>query len=169
MADFFGNLKENLESLGKTISEKAEVVAKKTEEAACVVAKKTEETVEVQKIKSQIRVMERNNERDFQDIGKIVYERYQKGKETDVEFIELCEAISEREESIDNYKKQVAEIKGLDVCPNCKEHVEANVVFCPKCGTKIEEECCDEDEFEEAEFEEEDFKEVAEEAEEKTE
>ena len=169
MADFFGNLKENLESLGKTISEKAEVVAKKTEEAACVVARKTEETVEVQKIKSQIRVMERNNERDFQDIGKIVYERYQKGKETDAEFIELCEAISEREESIDNYKKQVAEIKGLDVCPNCKEHVEANVVFCPKCGTKIEEECCDEDEFEEAEFEDEDFKEVAEEAEEKTE
>ena len=33
MADFLGNLKENLENLGKTISEKAEVVAKKTEEA----------------------------------------------------------------------------------------------------------------------------------------
>ena len=29
MADFFGNLKGNLESLGKTISEKAEVVSKK--------------------------------------------------------------------------------------------------------------------------------------------
>ena len=28
MADFFGNLKGNLESLGKTISEKAEVVAR---------------------------------------------------------------------------------------------------------------------------------------------
>lgn len=160
MADFFGNLKGNLESLGKTISEKAEVVAKKTEEAVEVVAKKTEETVEVQKIKSQIRVMERNNERDFQDIGKIVYERYQKGKEIDAEFVELCEAISEREESIDNYKKQVAEIRGLDVCPSCKAHVEANVVFCPKCGAKIEEECCDEDEFED-----EDFKEVAEETE----
>ena len=65
MADFFGNLKGNLESLGKTISEKAEVVSKKTEEA-----------VEIQKIKSQIRVMERNNERDFEDIGKIIYERF---------------------------------------------------------------------------------------------
>ena len=158
MADFFENLKGNLESLGKTISEKAEIVAKKTEEAASVVAKKTEETVEVQKIKSQIRVMERNNERDFQDIGKMVYERYQKGKEVDPEFVELCEAISEREDSIDDYKKQVAKIKGLDVCPSCKAHVEGNVVFCPKCGMKIDDEHGTEEIFEEAEFEEEETK-----------
>lgn len=136
MADFFGNLKENLESLGKTISEKAEVVSKKTEEA-----------VEVQKIKSQIRVMERNNERDFQDIGKIIYDQFKKGKVVDSEFVELCEAIEDREASIDEYKKQVAEIKGLDVCPNCKEHVEPSVVFCPKCGVKIEQESYDEDQF----------------------
>lgn len=155
MANFFEDLKGNLENLGKTISEKAEVVAKKTEEAVEVVAKKTEETVEVQKIKSQIRVMERNNDRDLQDIGKMVYERYQKGKEVDAEFVELCEAISEREESIDDCKKQVAEIKGLDVCPSCKAHVEANTVFCPKCGVKIEEDCCEETEFED-EFEDED-------------
>ena len=136
MADFFGNLKESLESLGKTISEKAEVVAKKTEEA-----------VEVQKIKSQIRVMERNNERDFQDIGKIIYDQFKKGKVVDSEFVELCEAIEDREASIDEYKKQVAEIKGLDVCPNCKEQVEPSVVFCPKCGVKIEQESYDEDQF----------------------
>ena len=145
MADFFGSLKENLESLGKTISEKAEVVAKKTEEAVEVVAKKTEETVEVQKLKSQIRVMERNNERDFQDIGKMVYERYQKGKEVDAEFVEFCEAIKERETSIEEYKKQVAELKGLDVCPKCKAHVETNATFCPKCVAKIEEDVFEEE------------------------
>ncbi len=145
MADFFGNLMENLESLGKTISQKAEVVAKKTEEAVEVVAKKTEETVEVQKLKSQIRVMERNNERDFRDIGKIIFERFQKGEEIDTEFTELCEAIKERETSIDGYRKQVAELKGLDVCPKCKVHVEGNVVFCPKCGAKIEEDVFEEE------------------------
>lgn len=155
MANFFDDLKGNLESLGKIISEKAEVIAKKTEEAASVVAKKTEETVEVQKIKSQIRVMERNNDRDLQDIGKMVYERYQKGLEVDTEFMELCEAISERETNIDDCKKQVAKIKGLDVCPSCKSHVEANTVFCPKCGVKIDEDACEEADFED-EFEEED-------------
>lgn len=128
MADFFGNLKGNLESLGKTISEKAEVVSKKTEEA-----------VEIQKIKSQIRVMERNNERDFEDIGKIIYERFKKGNVVDTEFVELCEAIEDREESIEAYKKQVATIKGLDVCSNCGAHLEPSVIFCPKCGSKVEE------------------------------
>ncbi len=162
MADFFGNLKGNLENLGKTISEKAEVVAKKTEEAVEVVAKKTEETVEVQKVKSQIRVLERSNERDFQDIGKIVYERYQKGRVIDTEFVDLCEAISTREDSIERYKKQVAEIKGLDVCPNCKEHVEADVVFCPKCGAKIED-AADEEEIDKVLFEEEAAEETEEE------
>lgn len=137
MADFFGNLKGNLENLGKTISEKAEVVTKKTEEA-----------VEIQKIKSQIRVMERNNERDFEDIGKIIYERYKKGKVVDTEFVDLCEAIEERDASIEAYKKQVATIKGLDVCPNCKEHLEPTVVFCPKCGAKVEQDVVDEEEFE---------------------
>lgn len=136
MADFFGNLKGNLESLGKTISEKAEVVSKKTEEA-----------VEIQKIKSQIRTMERSNERDFQDIGKMVYDQFKKANAVGAELVELCEAIANREESIAEYKKQVAEIKGLDVCPNCEEHLEPGVTFCPKCGVKVEQEVLDDEEF----------------------
>lgn len=138
MADFFDDLKENLGDWGKVISEKAEVVVKKTGEAASVVAKKTEETVEIQKLQSQIRVLKRNNERDFRDIGKMVYERYQKKEEINEEYVELCEAITERKKSIEDYKSQIAKIKGLDVCPNCGEHVESNVSFCSKCGTKLE-------------------------------
>ena len=140
MADFFGNLRENLESLGKTISEKAEVVSKKTEDA-----------VEIQKIKSQIRVMERNNERDLQDIGKMIYDQFKKGQLVDTQFVELCEAIEDREESIEAYNKQVADLKGMDVCKNCKEHLASDVAFCPKCGTKVEKEEAEEVEVVEAE------------------
>lgn len=155
MGDFFGNL-------GKIISEKAEVVTKKTEEVVEVVAKKTEKTVEVQKIKSQIRVMERNNERDFSDMGKMIYDKFKKGEIVDEQFVELCEAIEEREESIDKANREVAELKGLDVCSGCKEHLEPGVVFCPKCGQKVDDdivEIIDEDDVEvvveEADFEEE--------------
>lgn len=152
MADFFnklGNkLGSNLNDLGKIISEKAEVVSKKTEDA-----------VEIQKIKSQIRVMERNNERDLQDIGKMVYEKFKKGTPVDTEFVELCEAIEDREESIEAYNKQVADLKGMDVCKNCKEHLDADVVYCPKCGTKVErEEVVVEDaEIEKVEIDEDEF------------
>lgn len=104
MADFFGNLKENLESFGKTIADK-------TGDVVEVVARKTEDTVEVQKLKSQIRTMRRNNERDCEDIGKIVYAKYQAGEEVDAEFLEFCEAIAEREKSIEDFEKQVERIK----------------------------------------------------------
>ena len=152
MADFFGklkdslkeaNLKENFEDLKKTISDKAEVAKKATGEA-----------VEIQKIKSQIRNMERSNERDFSDIGKMIYEKFKNSDVVNTEFVELCEAIAGREEAIDAAKKQIADLKGLEVCPNCKEHVSTDVVFCPKCGTKLESEILDDEDEVEDIFEE---------------
>ena len=152
MADFFANL----EDLGKIISKKAgkavDVVSQKAGEAVDVISKKTEEAVETTKIKSQISTMERNNERDLKDIGKMIYERYKKGEVVDAEFIELCESISEREESIRKSKEEIAGLKGLDVCPQCDAHLEAGANFCPKCGAKLGEEveeAVDEDGFEE--------------------
>lgn len=56
MADFF-------EQLGKKISDVAEDFGKKTED-----------TLEVQRIKSQIRSLDRANERDYIEIGKKIYE-----------------------------------------------------------------------------------------------
>ncbi len=144
MANFFDELKEFISEkakvAGKKTEEVVEVVSKKTGEVVEVVSKKTEQTVEVQKIKSQIRTMERNNERDYQDIGKMIYERFKKGEEVDAQFVELCEAIQEREEEIDKAKEDVAEWKGLSVCPACRAHIEAGASFCPKCGAKKNEE-----------------------------
>lgn len=138
MEELYGNLKGNLENIGKVLAETAEVVAKKTED-----------TIEIQKIKSQIRVMARNNKRDFQDIGKMIYERFQKGQVDDEEFLELCETIQEREKAIEDYKRQVAVIKGLEMCKNCKTHLEPSAVYCPKCGAKAKEEIFVEDSLEE--------------------
>ena len=140
MADFFKDLGSKLGDFGKVISEKAEVVSKKTED-----------TIEIQKMKSQIRGMERSNERDFQDMGEMIYEQFKKGKAIDSDFMELCEAIEEREAEMETLNKQVAEIKGLDVCKNCQEHLDASVVFCPKCGTKVDQEVVAEEAFEDGE------------------
>lgn len=158
MGDFFGNL-------GKIISEKAEVVTRKTEEVVDVVAKKTEKTVEVQKLKSQIRTMERNNGRDLSDIGKMIYEKFKNSEEVAPEFAELCEAILEREALIEQANKEIAELKGLGVCPGCKEHMEPGAAYCSKCGTKVDDdddvfEIVDEPEVDDDEFEDEDFEEV---------
>ena len=94
MADFFS-------VLGKKISDVAEDLGKKTEE-----------TVEIQKIKSNIRSLKRANERDFIDIGKMVYDKFQSGEVADMSFTTLCEAIEKREEEIERKEEEVRKIKG---------------------------------------------------------
>ena len=57
-----------VEFLGKwkeIITETAKDVTKKTGEVVEVVADKTGQTLEIQKLKNQMRIMQRNNERDY--------------------------------------------------------------------------------------------------------
>ena len=94
MADFFN-------VLGKKISDVAEDLGKKTED-----------TVEIQKIKSNIRSLKRANERDLIDIGKMVYDKFHDGEISDIDYVTLCEVIEEREEEIERMEAEVKKIKG---------------------------------------------------------
>lgn len=129
MEKFYNSLKENLGNFTSALTETAEIVVQKTEDG-----------IEVQKIKSQIRVLERNNDRDYQDIGKMLYERFCKGEVEDASIAELCENIKEREKTIEGYIKQVERMKGMNLCRNCKEHVDLKSTYCPNCGAKIKSE-----------------------------
>lgn len=120
------------------ITEKAKVVTKKTGEVVEVVADKTEQVIEIQKLRNQIHVMERNNDRDFKHIGKMIYHKHQKKEILDDCYVELCDAITERNVSIEELKAQVAKIKGADTCPNCEATVEQGSKYCSKCGTEVE-------------------------------
>ncbi len=106
-------MSEVFEKWGKIISEKAKDVSEKTGEVVEIVVDKTEQLVEEQKIKSQIRTMERNCVRDFKDIGKILYYKYKKGAEIDPQCLELCEAIAEREAYIKELKEQIKKNKDV--------------------------------------------------------
>ena len=94
MADFFN-------VLGKKISDVAEDLGKKTED-----------TVEIQKIKSNIRSLKRANERDLIDFGKMVYDKFHDGEISDIDYVTLCEAIEKREEEIERMEAEVKKIKG---------------------------------------------------------
>lgn len=94
MSDFF-------EDLGKKISD-----------AASEFGKKTEDTLEIQKLKSDIRSLKRGNGRDYADIGKIIYDKYQNGEVVDGELSVLCEAIDKRDEQIGELKAEIAKIRG---------------------------------------------------------
>lgn len=126
MGDFYNSLKSNLENFSNALAETADVVVQKTEDG-----------IEVQKIKSQIRVLERNNARDYQEIGKIIYDRFEKGELDDETIEKICENIKEREDSIEKQIKQMESVKGVSICRGCQEPVAVNAVYCPKCGAKV--------------------------------
>lgn len=85
---------------------------KKLSEAAAELGKKTEDTFEIQKIKSDIRSLNRGNDRDYIDIGKLIYDRYQEGEVVDGDVAALCEAIDGRETKIKELKDEIGKIKG---------------------------------------------------------
>lgn len=121
-------MKTFFEDLGKKIGETAETVTNKAGEA-----------VEVQRLKNQIRALERGNENDYVDLGKMVYEHYKDGEVVDSEAIGVCEAIQNREESIKKYEQQISKVKGDTECDSCGKSVAKEMSFCPHCGSKAPE------------------------------
>ena len=121
-------MKSFFEDLGRKIGETAETVTNKAGEA-----------VEVQRLRNQIRALERGNERDYAELGKMVYNHYKDGEVVDSEAIGICDAIQNREESIGKYEQQISEVKGDVTCGGCGKSVAKDMAFCPHCGSKVPE------------------------------
>ena len=82
MADFF-------EDLGKKISDVAEDLGKK----------------------GKIRSLKRANERDFLEIGKMVYDKFKSGEVSDLDYTGLCESIEKRDEEAAQHQDEIQKIK----------------------------------------------------------
>lgn len=93
-------MKDFFEDLGKRISD-----------VATDVSKKTGDVLEVQKIKSDIRSLKRANERDFAEMGHMIYEKFQKGEIEDMDYVALCEAVEKRDESAEKLQREIDRIQ----------------------------------------------------------
>lgn len=69
------------------------------------------DTIETQKIKSQIRSLKRANDKDYMDIGRMVYEEFQDGELSGTDYITICEAIEKREEEIERKETELERFK----------------------------------------------------------
>lgn len=121
-------MKSFFEDLGRKIGETAETVTNKAGEA-----------VEVQRLRNQIRALERGNERDYAELGRMVYDHYKAGEVVDAEAIGICEAIQNREESIGKYEQEISNVKGDVTCEGCGKSVGKDMAYCPYCGAKAPE------------------------------
>ena len=113
-------------------------LGKKFTETVDVVGKKTSDMVEIQKLRSQISSLEKNIDKNYVELGKLMFEKYQNGEDLSDEAKAYCEEITGSAVLIEEYKAEIADIKGLRICPGCGEAAANDVVFCPKCGAKVE-------------------------------
>lgn len=120
-------MKDFWEDLGKRIGETAESVTSMAGDA-----------IEIQRMKSQMRSLARGNAVDLMELGHTIYDRYKAGEEVEESAKALCDAIRDREESISEYEKKIAEIKGASECPKCGKMVAKEMAYCPYCGEKID-------------------------------
>ena len=119
MRDFF-------EDLGKRIGETAETVTSKAGDA-----------IEIQRIKGQIRGLARENAADLIELGRTIYDRYKAGEEVEESARALCDAVRDREASIEDYEKKIAKLRGTSACSGCGRMVSKNMSYCPYCGEKV--------------------------------
>ena len=129
--DFFGNLSKTLK---KTVD---------------TVGKKTDEFVEIQKIRTRQHALEDQIEKNYQDIGLIIYNRYLNGEAFDENLAGICKDITDLEKEIADCKEDVANKRGRIVCPACGASVPKDAAFCMRCGAAMPEK---EDEPEDAEL-----------------
>lgn len=88
-----------------------ENLGKKLADVASDVSKATGDTLEITKIKSDIRTLKRGNERDYMDMGKYIFEKFQKNEIIDADLVALCEAIEKRDEEVEKLEASIARIK----------------------------------------------------------
>ena len=120
-------MKDFFENFGKRLGETAEMVTNKAGEV-----------IEIQRVKSQIRDLARDNAVDMMELGKAVYERYKAGEELDENAAALCDSVKEREKEIEKYERKIAAFKGSAACSECGRMVSEDMAYCPYCGEKME-------------------------------
>lgn len=101
---------------------------------------KTNVLIESTKLSSQISGEQKEIDKLFRSIGEIVYAKSATGELVISEEVTgLVDEIRNHKSAIFAMKKNLAEVKGMKVCPQCREIISSDVAFCPKCGAPIAE------------------------------
>lgn len=114
-----------------------EDLEKRMEHTAEHMTKRAGEAMEIQKLKSQIRTWEKENNEDLTELGTIVYKQYQEKNGLTEASLGLCDAIQTREKSIREYRRKISELRGRFPCGDCGRVLTQEMQYCPHCGAKI--------------------------------
>lgn len=115
-----------LNKVSSTISSKSKDVTKKAKEIA-----------EISKLSGQIAVKEESIKGTYIELGKYVYETHK--EDAPEEVAEKFAVIDAAVEEIEQLKKEIRKLKGIQKCPECGKEVSDTAAFCSYCGAKMPE------------------------------
>ena len=132
-------------------------ITKKATETYKGAAEKTGKIAKEAKLKLKINDNKSKINDLYQEIGKKVYQKHVANEELCIkkDLEEECAKIDILSSEIETYHKEILNLSNVKVCVNCKEPMDKDAKFCPKCGAEQPEETTvEEDEVKvfEAEF-----------------
>jgi predicted nucleic acid-binding Zn ribbon protein len=108
---------------------------------------------EINRLKAQVRKLEKEKDKTFPEVGKLAYEAYLEGRLSDPALVETCGRLKELDSQLEQTNGQIAslqaqaqqmkEMKKVGVpppvaaCPSCGAAVTPNLKFCGNCGTAL--------------------------------
>ena len=115
------------DKIGKKASETYKGAAEKTGK----IAKETKIKMAINENKSKINDL-------YKEIGKKVYEKHVREEEINIDnkLSEECMKIDVLADEIEDYRKEILDLKDKKQCKKCSTEIEINAKFCPNCGEK---------------------------------
>lgn len=117
-------------------------ITKKATETYKGAAEKTGKIAKEAKLKLKINDNKSKINDLYQEIGKKVYQKHTANEELCIkkDLEEECAKIDILSSEIETYHKEILNLSDVKVCVNCKEPMDKDAKFCPKCGAEQPEE-----------------------------
>ncbi len=107
----------------------------KVSEATAKARQKAQEFSEISRINSIISEEEKKINATYYQIGKLYVSVH--GSDGEESFSGMVATVLEGEQKINDYRKQIQDIKGVQRCEKCGAEVARGVSFCSSCGAAM--------------------------------
>lgn len=113
-------------------------LTKKASETYKGAAEKTGKIAKEAKLKMKINDNKSKINELYKEMGKKVYQKHTANEDLCIkkDLEEECAKIDILSSEIDTYHKEILELSDVKVCIQCKEPMDKEAKFCPKCGAK---------------------------------
>ena len=113
-------------------------LTKKASETYKGAAEKTSKLAKETKLKIKINENKTKIEHLYSEIGKKVYQEHSSGQEINLgeEISNECIQIDNLVSEIESFHEEIRNLSNEKACINCKEIINKEAKFCPKCGAE---------------------------------